>query len=153
MPSGRKLDGDAPLSNADRRSRQQRWHDAVTELLALQTSYAAWLEALPDTLQGTATADALQAIVDLDLDALAAIELPPVMAATDDDTGRSHGSFIMLGTGDGLKGCASRTDTRRLRPLTPSPVPSSRLTCRVALLLSAAEGVLFLLCAPGQTAA
>ena len=36
----------------------------------------AWLEALPDTLQGTATAEALQAIVDLDLDMLAAIEPP-----------------------------------------------------------------------------
>ena len=56
--------------------RPRRWHDAVAELLALQAVYAAWLEALPDTLQGTATADALQAIVDLDLDTLAAIEPP-----------------------------------------------------------------------------
>ena len=101
MPSGRKPDGDAPLSNAerqaryrlrhltgqpvavgrphrpvDRRSRPRRWRDAVTELLMLQAAYAAWLEALPDTLQGTATADALQAIVDLDLETLAAIDLP-----------------------------------------------------------------------------
>jgi|ERR1700679_3738321 hypothetical protein len=101
MPSGRKPDGEAPLSNAerqaryrlrhqlgrpptavrscrvaDRRSRPQRWQDAVTELLTLQASYGAWLEALPATLQDTATADALQAIVDLDLDTLAAIELP-----------------------------------------------------------------------------
>jgi hypothetical protein len=53
-----------------------RWQDAVAELLALQAVYADWLEALPDTLQGTATADALQAIVDLDLDTLAAIEPP-----------------------------------------------------------------------------
>jgi len=59
------------------------------------------------------------------------------MAATDDDTGRSHGNLIVLGTGDGLKGCASRTGKRRLRPLTPSPVPSSGLTCRVALVPSA----------------
>ena len=58
------------------RSRPRRWHDAVAELLALQAVYAAWLEALPDTLQGTATADALQVIVDLDLDTLAAIEPP-----------------------------------------------------------------------------
>jgi hypothetical protein len=36
---------------ADRRSRPQRWRDAVTELLALQADYAAWLEAQPDTLQ------------------------------------------------------------------------------------------------------
>jgi hypothetical protein len=42
----------------------------------LQADYAAWLEALPDTLQGTATADVLQAIVELDLETLAAIEPP-----------------------------------------------------------------------------
>jgi hypothetical protein len=35
-----------------------------------------WLEALPDTLRGTATAAALQVIVDVDLDTLAAIEPP-----------------------------------------------------------------------------
>ena len=65
MPSGRKPDGDAPLSSAerqaryrlrnqvgqpapaarmrratDRRSRPQRWRDAVTELLTLQAVYA-----------------------------------------------------------------------------------------------------------------
>jgi len=61
---------------ADRSSRPRRWHDAVVELLTLQAVYAAWLEALPDTLQGTATADALRAIVELDLDTLAAIEPP-----------------------------------------------------------------------------
>jgi len=61
---------------ADRRPRPQRWHDAVTELLALQAAYAAWFEALPDPLRGTATADALEAIVELDLDTLAAITPP-----------------------------------------------------------------------------
>jgi hypothetical protein len=101
MSRGRKPNGDAALSNAerqaryrlrhqvglpaiavdgrwrtDRRSRPQRWRDAVTELLTLQGAYAAWLEALPEALQGTATGDALQAIVDLDLDTLAAIEPP-----------------------------------------------------------------------------
>jgi hypothetical protein len=84
MPRGREPGGEIPLSNAerqarfrgrhkdqqpaaivhtrrrvDRRSRPQRWRDAVTELLALQGAYAAWLEALPATLQGTTTADAL----------------------------------------------------------------------------------------------
>ena len=44
--------------------------------LLCKAPYAAWLEALPDTLQGTATADALQAIADLDLDSLAAIDPP-----------------------------------------------------------------------------
>jgi hypothetical protein len=61
---------------ADRRSRARRWHDAVAALLALQAEYRAWLEALPDNLQEGATAEALQAIDDLDLDELAAIEPP-----------------------------------------------------------------------------
>ena len=32
---------------ADRRSRTQRWRDAVAELVALQAEYAQWFEALP----------------------------------------------------------------------------------------------------------
>jgi hypothetical protein len=42
----------------------------------LQSEYAAWHEALPESLRDSATAEALQAIVDLDLDALTAI-VPP----------------------------------------------------------------------------
>jgi hypothetical protein len=61
---------------ADRRTRPQRWHDAVAELLALQAQYAAWCEAMPDSLRDTVTAEALQAIVELDLDELANIEPP-----------------------------------------------------------------------------
>ncbi len=61
---------------ADRRSRAQRWCDAVAELLALQSEYGAWSDSLPDSLHGSATAEALQAIIDLDLDDLAAI-VPP----------------------------------------------------------------------------
>ncbi len=61
---------------ADRRTRPQRWRDAVAELLALQADYTAWADALPDSLRDTATAEALQAIVDLDLDALTIIEPP-----------------------------------------------------------------------------
>jgi hypothetical protein len=101
VPRGRKSEDAIPLSNAerqaryrarhqtpepsvviraratvDRRPRPQRWHDAVAVLVGLQAAYAAWLEALPDTLRQTATAEALQAIVDLDLDTLAAIEPP-----------------------------------------------------------------------------
>jgi hypothetical protein len=59
-----------------RRSRPQRWHDAVSELLALQAEYATWLVSLPEATRGSATAEALQAIVDLDLDELSAIEPP-----------------------------------------------------------------------------
>jgi hypothetical protein len=72
VPRGRKPEGEKPLTSAerqaryrarrpmprpagavrrrkaaDRRSRPQRWHDAVAEPLALQADYAAWLEALP----------------------------------------------------------------------------------------------------------
>ncbi len=61
---------------ADRRSRPQRWNDAVTELLVLQAEYAAWADALPEALRDTATAEALQAIVDLDVAELADVEPP-----------------------------------------------------------------------------
>ena len=62
---------------ADRRARPQRWRDAaVAELLTLQAEYTAWLERLPHNLQETDTAQALQAIVELDLDALASTEPP-----------------------------------------------------------------------------
>jgi hypothetical protein len=101
MPRGRQPQGEQALSNAerqaryrarreaehaapvlryrrpnDRRSRTQRWRDAVAELLALQAEYAAWQDALPETLADTATAQALQAIVELDLEPLADI-VPP----------------------------------------------------------------------------
>jgi hypothetical protein len=61
---------------ADRRSRIQRWNDTVAGLLDLQAEYAAWLGALPDNQQDSATAEALRAIVELDLDELEAIEPP-----------------------------------------------------------------------------
>ena len=61
---------------ADRRSRAQRWRDAVAALTALQTEYAAWLEALPDNLSDSATAETLSAICELDLSELQAIEPP-----------------------------------------------------------------------------
>lgn len=101
MPRGRHPQGNHPLSDAerqarhrarrqakaptpairyrrpaDRRSRPQRWRDAVAELLALQAEYVAWSSSLPDSFRDTATDDALQAIVDLDLAELAAI-VPP----------------------------------------------------------------------------
>jgi hypothetical protein len=76
MPRGRKPEAEQALSNAerqaryrarrqaqqpqaairrrpttDRRSRPQRWRDAVAELLALQAEYAAWSDALPESLR------------------------------------------------------------------------------------------------------
>jgi hypothetical protein len=61
---------------ADRRARPLRWRNAVAELLALQAEYAEWYDALPDSLRDNTTAEALQAIVELDLDAIAEI-VPP----------------------------------------------------------------------------
>jgi hypothetical protein len=61
---------------ADRRSRAQRWRDAVAELLVLQDEYTAWLDTMPDSLREGGTGQALQAIVDLDLGELAGIEPP-----------------------------------------------------------------------------
>jgi hypothetical protein len=101
VPRGRQPQSEHPLSNAerqaryrashqaekpkpviryrrpaDRRTRPERWSDAIGELVSLQAEYAAWWEALPDSLRDTATAEALQAIIELDLEALAAI-MPP----------------------------------------------------------------------------
>jgi len=61
---------------ADYRSRARRWHDTVAELVVLQAEYEAWLAALPETLQDTATAEALHTICDLDLTDLQAVEPP-----------------------------------------------------------------------------
>jgi len=57
-------------------SRPQQWHAAVATLLRLQAEYATWLDALPEALRNGATGEALQAVVDLDLDELASIEPP-----------------------------------------------------------------------------
>ena len=101
MPRGCKPEGERALSNAerqarhrarqhdrmpmpviryrrpsDRRGRAQRWCDAVNELVALQSEYVAWFDALPDSLRGTPTGEALEAIAEVDLDALAAIDPP-----------------------------------------------------------------------------
>ena len=61
---------------SDRRSRVQRWRDAVAELTTVQAQCVAWLEALPNSLHESATAEALQEICDLDLSELQAVEPP-----------------------------------------------------------------------------
>jgi hypothetical protein len=63
-------------SPTDRRSRIQRWRDAVAELTTVQAECAAWLEALPHNLHEGPTAEALQAICDIDLSELQAVEPP-----------------------------------------------------------------------------
>ena len=61
---------------ADHRSRAPRWHDTVAELTELQAQYVAWRDGLPANLRDSALADALQAICDLDLTELQAIDPP-----------------------------------------------------------------------------
>jgi hypothetical protein len=65
-----------PRRPTDRRSRPQRWREAVSELLTIQATYANWLAALPDGLHGSSIAEVLEAIVELDLTDLLEIELP-----------------------------------------------------------------------------
>jgi hypothetical protein len=61
---------------ADRRSRPQRWRDAVTELAEMQAGYQVWLDALPENLADGAMAEALRAICDYDFSELENLEPP-----------------------------------------------------------------------------
>ena len=54
----------------------RRWNDAVTGLVALQAEYARWLDALPEATRDTVTGEALQAMVELDLEEIMAIRPP-----------------------------------------------------------------------------
>lgn len=65
-----------PNRPIDRRSRPKRWRDAVAMLLTLQAEYADWLAALPEGLHDGYMAQALEDIVELDLDGLAEFDPP-----------------------------------------------------------------------------
>ena len=54
----------------DRRSRPQRWRDAVEALRELQEDYQEWLDHLPDNLQSTALAEQLDEVCSLGLEPL-----------------------------------------------------------------------------------
>jgi hypothetical protein len=91
--------GVAPMSSAERQARRRarlrqqrptspaaptrrlaprpaRWAAAATTLARLQEEYRDWLDNLPPNLEGSALADKLQAIVELDLEAVQAVDLP-----------------------------------------------------------------------------
>ena len=55
-----------------RQSRRKRWNDAVAVMMTIQAECAAWFEALPESPRDSETAEALQEMVDLDLDTIAA---------------------------------------------------------------------------------
>ena len=57
-------------------TRPARWRAAVNELLALQAEYAVWLETMPEAARQSATGEALQAMLDIDLSEIASIEPP-----------------------------------------------------------------------------
>ena len=100
MPRGREPEGEIALTNAERqaryrarqlapqppvvikqprpprRGRTTRWNDALAEMFAVQAECAAWFEALPEGLRDSATAAALEAMIDLDLDSIAAVQPP-----------------------------------------------------------------------------
>ena len=56
--------------------RPKRWAAAVAALVNLQEEYRAWLDNLPPNLESSPLADKLQAIAELDLEELQAIEPP-----------------------------------------------------------------------------
>ena len=60
----------------DRRSKPQRWRDAVEVILTLQADYREWFDNLPENLLVTSLGDKLQAITELDLESLQAIDPP-----------------------------------------------------------------------------
>ena len=97
---GRRPEGEQALTGAERQARyrlrprqdleptpamprrlprgpalSRRWNDTVAGLVALRAEYAHWLEALPEATRDTATGEALQAMVDLDLEEIVAIQL------------------------------------------------------------------------------
>jgi len=100
MPRGREPEGETALSNAERQaryrarrlaeqspiiikqsrpprqSRRKRWDGALAVMMTVQAECVAWFEALPESLRDSATAEALQEIIDLDLETIAAVRPP-----------------------------------------------------------------------------
>ena len=64
------------LRPLDRRSKPQRWRDAVEVLLTLQADYRGWFDNLPGNLLVTSLGEKLPAITVLDLEPLQDIDPP-----------------------------------------------------------------------------
>lgn len=65
-----------PIAQPRPLPRPQRWHAAVTALLAIREEYVAWYEAIPEATREGTTGEALLAMVELDLDALVEVQPP-----------------------------------------------------------------------------
>ncbi len=100
MPRGREPEGEIALTIAERQaryrarwlveqppaitkqprpsgqSRRKRWDNALVVMMTVQAECAAWFGALPESLRDSATAGALQEIIDLDLESIAAVWPP-----------------------------------------------------------------------------
>ena len=73
----RQQSGPRPAAPARRLApRPRRWAAAVAALIALQDEYCAWLDSLPENLEGSRLADKLQAVAALDLAELQVIDPP-----------------------------------------------------------------------------
>jgi len=66
----------APSAKTRAMPRPQQWDTALGTLVRLQAEYASWLDAMPEATRDSPTGQALQAIVELDLDELLAIRPP-----------------------------------------------------------------------------
>ncbi len=73
------LDAERPRRDSARaprpKSRPARWAAALAELRTLQAEYEAWRDQLPEALAESRTAERLDEVCDVDLDALD-VELP-----------------------------------------------------------------------------
>ena len=76
LPPHAALDQVGPCRLARGPSLSKRWHDTVAALVALRAAYELWLQALPEATRETATGEALQAMVDLDLEEIMTIQPP-----------------------------------------------------------------------------
>ena len=100
MTPGRKPHGNAAMTGAERQARhrarlagqasqpeppasprrapgrQKRWDAGIAMLQAVRAECAEWFDRLPDALRDTPTGEALQAVIDIDLDEIATIKLP-----------------------------------------------------------------------------
>jgi hypothetical protein len=57
-------------------SLSRRWNATVEALVALRAEYGRWLDALPEATRDSATGEALQAMADLDLEDIIAVQPP-----------------------------------------------------------------------------
>src|SRR5215831_2322316 len=73
----RQQSGSPPTASARRLApRPERWTAAVAMLIALQHEYCAWLDNLPENLEGSRLADNPRVKPAVDLEELQAVDLP-----------------------------------------------------------------------------